>query len=93
MTPDPLPAFLAAARARVDAALERWIPTPPACPAIVSDAMRYSVFAGGKRLRPILTLAAAAAFEPQPEATAHPPVASAAALRSMRRCPPRAPSN
>ena len=32
---------------------------PPACPPIVSEAMRYSVFAGGKRLRPILALAAA----------------------------------
>ena len=63
MTADPLAAFLTAARARVDAALERVLPSPPACPAIVSQAMRYSVFAGGKRLRPILTLAAAAAVE------------------------------
>jgi geranylgeranyl diphosphate synthase, type II len=54
-----LPAFLSDARARVDEALERYLPTPPACPDIVSEAMRYSVFAGGKRLRPILTLAAA----------------------------------
>src|SRR5207244_10285631 len=35
-----------------------------ACPEIVSEAMRYSVFAGGKRLRPCLTLAAADAIEP-----------------------------
>jgi geranylgeranyl pyrophosphate synthase len=63
VTADPLAAFLTAARARVDAALERVLPSPPACPAIVSQAMRYSVFAGGKRLRPILTLAAAAAVE------------------------------
>ena len=63
MTADPLADFLASARARVDAALERCLPAPPACPAIVSDAMRYSVFAGGKRLRPMLTLAAAAAVE------------------------------
>ena len=61
MTADPLAEFLAAARARVDGALERWLPSPPSCPAIVADAMRYSVFAGGKRLRPMLTLAAAAA--------------------------------
>ena len=61
MTADPLAEFLASARARVDAALQRCLPAPPACPAIVSDAMRYSVFAGGKRLRPMLTLAAAAA--------------------------------
>jgi geranylgeranyl pyrophosphate synthase len=63
VTADPLAAFLTVARARVDAALERVLPSPPACPAIVSEAMRYSVFAGGKRLRPILTLAAAAAVE------------------------------
>ena len=63
MTADPLAAFLTAARAQVDAALERVLPSPPACPAIVSEAMRYSVFAGGKRLRPILTLAAAAAID------------------------------
>jgi geranylgeranyl pyrophosphate synthase len=56
---DTLAAFLSDARAQVDAALERWLPRPPACPEIVSEAMRYSVFAGGKRLRPILTLAAA----------------------------------
>jgi geranylgeranyl pyrophosphate synthase len=61
--PDPLAGFLTNARARVDAALERYLPSPPACPAIVADAMRYSVFAGGKRLRPMLTLAAAAAVE------------------------------
>ena len=54
-----LPDFLERARARVDDALERWLPTPPQCPPIVSDAMRYSLFAGGKRLRPLLTLAAA----------------------------------
>jgi geranylgeranyl diphosphate synthase type II len=56
---DPLVTFLEGTRTRIDEALERYLPKPPACPAIVSDAMRYSVFAGGKRLRPILTLAAA----------------------------------
>jgi geranylgeranyl pyrophosphate synthase len=54
-----LASFLGTTRARVDAALDAFLPRPPACPAIVADAMRYSVFAGGKRLRPILTLAAA----------------------------------
>jgi geranylgeranyl pyrophosphate synthase len=56
---DTLAAFLNDARARVDDALERYLPAPPGCPEIISEAMRYSVFAGGKRLRPILTLAAA----------------------------------
>jgi geranylgeranyl pyrophosphate synthase len=55
--------FLNTARVQVDEALERYLPRPPVCPPIVSEAMRYSVFAGGKRLRPILTLAAADAVE------------------------------
>jgi geranylgeranyl pyrophosphate synthase len=56
---EPLAEFLDRARARVDAALEGYLPVPPSCPLIVSEAMRYSVFAGGKRLRPVLALAAA----------------------------------
>jgi geranylgeranyl pyrophosphate synthase len=62
---DSLAGFLTSARARVDAALERYLPSPPVCPAIIADAMRYSVFAGGKRLRPMLTLAAASAVDPR----------------------------
>ncbi len=46
-------------RVRVDRALDQWLPRPPGCPALIADAMRYSVFAGGKRLRPLLTLASA----------------------------------
>jgi geranylgeranyl pyrophosphate synthase len=56
---DTLAAFLERARAQVDRALDRHLPVPPACPPLVSEAMRYSLFAGGKRLRPCLTLAAA----------------------------------
>jgi geranylgeranyl diphosphate synthase type II len=55
----PLTEYIGARRARIDAALERLLPTPPECPRGVYDAMRYSLDAGGKRLRPILTLAAA----------------------------------
>jgi geranylgeranyl pyrophosphate synthase len=54
-----LAAFIEHARAGVDEALDRWLPQPPAAPQIITEAMRYSVFAGGKRLRPVLTLAAA----------------------------------
>jgi geranylgeranyl diphosphate synthase type II len=57
----PLDVFLQGHRARIDDALDRYLPSSPASPALVSDAMRYSVFAGGKRLRPILALAAAEA--------------------------------
>jgi geranylgeranyl diphosphate synthase type II len=53
--------WLDARRAEVDAALERYLPVAPACPPRVGEAMRYSLFAGGKRLRPILALAAAEA--------------------------------
>jgi geranylgeranyl diphosphate synthase type II len=56
---DSLEVFLSHVRARIDDALERSLPRPPECPAVISEAMRYSVFAGGKRLRPTLTLAAA----------------------------------
>jgi geranylgeranyl pyrophosphate synthase len=65
--------WLDARRAAVDRALERYIPAEapgqagsfvPAsrrAPPRVAEAMRYSVFAGGKRLRPILALASAEA--------------------------------
>ncbi len=53
--------YLRARQAEIEAALERVLPFPPACPAVVADAMRYSVTAGGKRLRPVLCLASAEA--------------------------------
>jgi geranylgeranyl pyrophosphate synthase len=62
--------FLNRGRAQVDAALDRYLPRPPSCPAIVAEAMRYSVFAGGKRFRPMLTLAAADAVDRSAEAMA-----------------------
>ncbi len=51
--------YLAARRTEVEAALTRHLPGPPEVPAVVADAMRYSLMAGGKRLRPILVLAGA----------------------------------
>jgi geranylgeranyl diphosphate synthase type II len=48
-------------RRAVDSALEAYVPAAGRAPAIVSEAMRYSLFAGGKRLRPMLALAAAEA--------------------------------
>jgi len=57
--PDGLDAHLAARRLDIDAALVGILPKPPNCPAVVADAMAYSVKAGGKRLRPLLCLAAA----------------------------------
>lgn len=45
----------------VDRALQKALPSPKTRPATVHEAMRYSMFAGGKRLRPVLCLAAAEA--------------------------------
>jgi geranylgeranyl diphosphate synthase type II len=45
----------------IDRALDRFLPKESAPPATLHKAMRYSLFAGGKRLRPILCLAAAEA--------------------------------
>jgi geranylgeranyl diphosphate synthase type II len=45
----------------VNRALDRFLPKATTKPATMHKAMRYSLFAGGKRLRPILTLAAAEA--------------------------------
>jgi geranylgeranyl diphosphate synthase type II len=58
---DDLHEYLASRRSEIDAALLAALPSPPACPAAVADAMRYSLTAGGKRLRPILCLASAEA--------------------------------
>jgi geranylgeranyl diphosphate synthase type II len=57
----PFGEWIDARRREVDEALERYLPSPPRIPVIVADAMRYSLRAGGKRLRPLLTLAAAEA--------------------------------
>ena len=52
------PAALAALRREVDAALDRALPPETAWPATIHRAVRYSLFAGGKRIRPALVLAA-----------------------------------
>jgi geranylgeranyl diphosphate synthase type II len=42
----------------VDSVLSKWVPKESDDPAIIHKAMRYSLFAGGKRIRPILAIAA-----------------------------------
>jgi geranylgeranyl pyrophosphate synthase len=54
--------YLATCRAEIEDALDRYLPAPPDTPAVLAAAMRYSVMAGGKRLRPTLTLATAEAI-------------------------------
>src|SRR5260370_3798444 len=51
-----LPGFCEEDRLPLDAALERLLPAETAPPSSIHTAMRYSVFAGGKRIRPILCL-------------------------------------
>ncbi len=43
---------------QIDAALDQYLPKQDTYPSMIHEAMRYSVFAGGKRLRPILLLEA-----------------------------------
>ncbi len=57
-----LPPFFEEGRLAVDAALERLLPAASAQPPSIHTAMRYSVFAGGKRIRPILCLETARIF-------------------------------
>ncbi len=57
--------YLDSRRRTVDAALRRRLPAARTRPAALHRAMRYSLFPGGKRLRPILCLAAAEAVRPQ----------------------------
>jgi geranylgeranyl diphosphate synthase type II len=52
-------AYLAQKRAAVDRTLEALVPAATTFPPTVFEAMRYSLFAGGKRVRPILAIAAA----------------------------------
>jgi len=53
--------YIEARRAEIEAALARFLPPVDECPPVLLDAMSYSLLAGGKRLRPILCLAAAEA--------------------------------
>jgi len=56
-----LKAYLAEKREMVDKALERFMPRPEGPATDLIEAMNYSLFAGGKRLRPILCIAGAEA--------------------------------
>jgi geranylgeranyl diphosphate synthase type II len=58
---DGLSLYLERRRKLVERALARAVPSASVRPATIHRAMRYSLLAGGKRLRPILALAAAEA--------------------------------
>ena len=59
--------FLAEQVEAVDRALNAWVPHESFEPVSIHRAMRYSLFAGGKRIRPILAIAAADAVSDSPE--------------------------
>jgi geranylgeranyl diphosphate synthase type II len=56
-----LKSYLKSRQKMIDRSLDGYLPKENVRPATIHKAMRYSLFAGGKRLRPILTLAAAEA--------------------------------
>src|ERR1700691_4124549 len=61
-----LEAYITAQQQRIDAALDRSVPPETENPATIHRAMRYSLFAGGKRIRPLLAMAAADAVSAAP---------------------------
>src|ERR1700751_5538385 len=63
-----IPEFFESDRAGIEEALDRLLPKEESHPASIHKAMRYSVFAGGKRIRPIFCLEAAAMFTENPVA-------------------------
>lgn len=67
MTPGEFDAWTRSELAAVEDALSRWVPRQ--APAGLGEAMRYGVLDGGKRLRPLLALAAAQALDGQREAS------------------------
>ena len=58
--------YIAAQQKIVDAALDQWVPSESTDPSTIHKAMRYSLFAGGKRIRPLLAIAAADAVSDAP---------------------------
>jgi len=58
--------YMAAQQKAVEAALDRWVPPKDENPATIHSAMRYSLFAGGKRIRPLLAIAAGQAVSDAP---------------------------
>jgi len=63
----------------VEAALEQVLPQPHGLHARIHEAMRYAIFAGGKRLRPFLVMHSAAMFGVAPERAAR----AAASIESL----------
>lgn len=76
MPQDDFDSYLRQKREIIDQHLDQYLPSELALPPRIHEAMRYSVFAGGKRLRPILTLAAAEACGGEEQAALFPACAT-----------------
>jgi len=63
-----IPLFLEEVQEHCNAHLERVLPSESEAPAVIHEAMRYSVFAGGKRFRPALVMASGRVFGAPEEA-------------------------
>src|SRR3954470_7157420 len=59
-------AFLDRIGPSIDASLEHLLPVEATLPSLVHQAMRYSIFAGGKRFRPALCIAGFSIYESDP---------------------------
>jgi geranylgeranyl diphosphate synthase type II len=70
-----LPAYLEERRQKVEAGLSAHLPAATTRPAVLHEAMRYAVLAGGKRLRPILCMASCEAAGGKPDAALLPGLA------------------
>ncbi len=67
MMPEPLHSYFETRRKMVEKALDHYMDKTTSNPELIYEAMRYSVFAGGKRLRPVLVLMGAEICGKKPE--------------------------
>ncbi len=58
--------YLTGLQQAIEKTLDRWVPAETTAPENIHKAMRYSLFAGGKRIRPVLCIAAAQAVSDAP---------------------------
>ena len=63
--------YLTAQVREVDFVLNQWVPDEKTAPVSIHRSMRYSLFAGGKRIRPVLAIAAAQAVSDTPGGVEH----------------------
>ncbi|MDD5772209.1 MAG: polyprenyl synthetase family protein [bacterium] len=67
MIKNNITSYLEAKRRLVDKALKKNLPKLSEYPPIIHEAMHYSVFSGGKRIRPVLSMAVYELFDPDPK--------------------------